>query len=148
MEQKKILVWEPWFFMFFGVFHLHRIWGLVDRVSYAEFWIGVLETKGIFYFVLMGILAMLCILGIITFIKNRHSNYWWRWIYIFGGAYVMFDLFAIAIGLKFWNKLLLWMFDTDSPYWNITWSFFILLGGLAFVLGIKLLRQIRRQLKE
>ncbi len=148
MEQKKILVWEPWFFMFFGVFHLHRIWGLVDRVSYAGFWIGVLETKGSFYFVLMGILAMLCILGIVTFIKNRHSNYWWRWIYIFGGAYVMFDLFAIAIGLKFWNKLLLWMFDTDSPYWNITWSFFILLGGLAFVLGIKLLRQIRRQLKE
>ena len=148
MEQKKILAWEPWFFMFFGAFHLHRIWGLVDRVSYAEFWIRVLETKGIFYFVLMGILAMLCILGIVTFIKNRHSNYWWRWIYIFGGTYVMFDLFAIATGLKFWNNLLLWMFDTDSPYWNITWSFFILLGGFAFVLGIKLLRQIRRQLKE
>lgn len=136
--EKKIIVWEPWFFMAFGLFHLHRIWGLTDRKSYAEFWIGVLENKNLFYFILMGILAVLCILGIITFFQNRHNNYWWRWIYLFGGAYLLFDLFAIAVKLEFWNKLLLWMFDVDSIYWNAVWSFFILLGGFVLALGIKL----------
>lgn len=117
--KKKIFAWEPWFFIFFGLFHLHRIWGLINRSSYAQFWIGILETKGLFYFVLMGILALLCILGIITFFQNQYNNYWWRWIYLFGGVYVLFDLFAIAVGLDFWNRLLLWMFDINSPYWNI-----------------------------
>ena len=143
---KKILAYEPWFFMFFGLFHLHRIWGLIDRISYAEFWMGVLEQKGIIYFGLMGILAVLCVLGIITFFKNRRSNYWWRWIYLFGGAYVLFDLFAIAIGLEIWHELLLLMFDVNSPYWNVIWSMFILLGGFVFVLGIKLLAQRKRQM--
>lgn len=142
---KKILAYEPWFFMFFGLFHLHRIWGLIDRITYAEFWMGVLEQKGIIYFGLMGMLAVLCVLGIITFFKNRRSNYWWRWIYLFGGAYVLFDLFAIAIGLEIWHKLLLLMFDVNSPYWNVIWSMFILLGGFVFVLGIKLLAQRKRQ---
>ena len=68
--EKRILVWEPCFFMFFGLFHLHRIWGLIDRNSYAAFWIGVLESRGLFYFILMGILAILCILGMITFVQN------------------------------------------------------------------------------
>lgn len=35
--KKKILVWEPWFFIVFGLFHLHRIWGLIERDSYAGF---------------------------------------------------------------------------------------------------------------
>ena len=139
--KKKIFAWEPWFFIFFGLFHLHRIWGLINRSSYAQFWIGILETKGLFYFVLMGVLALLCILGIITFFQNQQNNYWWRWIYLFGGVYVLFDLFAIAVGLEFWNRLLLWMFDVNSPYWNIIWLFFVLLGGFVFILGIKLLRQ-------
>lgn len=144
--EKKVLVWEPWFFMAFGLFHLHRIWGLIDRDSYAVFWIDALKNKGLFYFALMGILSILCILGIITFFKNLNNNYWWRWIYLFGGVYVLFDLFAIAIGLEFWNKLLLWMFDVTSIYWNIVWAFFILLGAFVFVLGIKLLMQRKGQL--
>lgn len=141
MEKKKIYLWEPWFFIFFGIFHMHRIWGLADRNSYAEFWLGILENKGAIYFILMGVLASLCILGIVTFIKNRNNNSWWRWIYIFGGTYVIFDLFAIAVELKFWNNLLMMMFDVNSPYWNIIWSFFILLGGFVFMLGIVLFRQ-------
>lgn len=92
----------------------------------------------------MGILAILCVLVIITFYKNWHENYWWRWIYLFGGAYILFDLFAIAIGLEFWHKLLLWMFDVNSSYWNGLWLFFILLGGFVFVLGVKLLIQRKR----
>lgn len=139
--EKKVFAWEPWFFMAFGTFHLHRIWGLIDRNSYAEFWVGLLNNKGALYFLLMGVLSALCILGIVTFIKNLQCNYWWRWIYLFGGAYLLFDLFAIATGLEFWNKLLLQMFDVGSAYWNLIWLFFILIGGFAFFLGVKLLRQ-------
>lgn len=136
---KKIYAFEPFFFMFFGLFHLHRIWGLVDRVSYADFWLGVMQNKDWFYFGLMGILAALCVLGIFTFFKNLHHNYWWRYIYLFGGAYVLFDLFAIAVGLGFWNDLLLAMFDVNAPYWTLLWGGFILLGMFSFVLGVVLL---------
>ncbi len=138
---KKIYAWEPWFFLFFGVFHLHRIWGLIDRQSYADFWLGILESKGAFYFIPMGILALLCILGITTFFKNIKSNHWWRWIYIFGGCYVLFDLFAIATDMEIWNELLLMMFDVESLYWNFIRGFFVVLGAFAFVLGIKLLHK-------
>lgn len=136
---KRIFAWEPWFFIFFGVFHMHRIWALIDRQSYADFWMGIYEEKGITYFVLMGLLAGLCILGIVTFIRERKANYLWRWIYVFGGAYVLFDLFAIAIGLEVWKKLLSAMFDTTSALWNPIWLFFIVLGCAVFVLGIRLL---------
>lgn len=131
----------------FGLFHLHRIWGLIDRDSYARFWMGVLQKKGLFYFALMGALAGLCVLGIFTFMKYRGNNYWWRWIYLFGGVYVLFDLYAIAAGLEFWNKLLLWMFDVDSIYWNAVWTFFVLLGGFIFLLGVKLLVQKKNTVK-
>lgn len=138
---KKIYAWEPWFFMFFGIFHMHRIWALIDRASYASFWMGTMEEKGAFYFILMGILALLCVLGIITFIRERKSNYWWRWIYLCGGGYVLFDLFAIATGMEVWQKILDKMFDTKSSYWNLIWGFFILLGTAVFILGIKLLKE-------
>lgn len=141
---KKIELFEPWFFMFFGVFHLHRIWGLFDRKSYADFWIGIMEHKGWFYYLLMGFLAILCILGIKTFLKNFHNNYWWRWIYIFGGSYVLFDLFAIATGLEFWHKLILQMYDISASYWNILWFLFIIMGGAVFILGIKLLKDMHK----
>lgn len=136
---KKVEFYEPCFFLLFGVFHLHRIWGMIDRKSYAGFWIGILENRNVIYYGLMIVLAMFCLLGIITFFKNTHHNYWWRWIYIAGGSYVLFDLFAIYVRLKFWNELLLWMYDTTSPYWNMIWLIFILLGGSVFCLGIKLL---------
>ena len=41
---KKIYKWEPWFFLFFGIFHLHRIWAMVDRKSYASFWLDRLKN--------------------------------------------------------------------------------------------------------
>ena len=82
-KMKKIYSFELWFFMFFGLFHVHRIWGL--------------------------------------------------WIYLFGGAYVLFDLFAIAIGLEFWHKLLLAMFDVTAPYWNLLWGGFIVMGGVSLL---------------
>ena len=118
---------------------MHRIWALIDRQSYADFWMGIYEEKGVTYFVLMGLLAGLCILGIVTFIRERKANYLWRWIYVFGGAYVLFDLFAIAIGLEIWKKLLSAMFDTSSALWNPIWLFFIVLGCAVFALVIRLL---------
>ena len=141
MEHKKIYAWEPWFFIFFGVFHLHRIWALIDRSSYASFWLGIMNNKGAAYFILMGILATLCVLGIITFFREIKNNYWWRFIYLGGGLYVLFDLFAIATGLKIWQKILTAMFDTQSSAWNYIWGFFILLGALVFALGLYLLRK-------
>lgn len=141
MEKSKIEFYEPWFFIFFGVFHMHRIWGLLDRENYSDFWLGIMNEKGIFYYTLMGILSVLCILGIITFVKNIHHNYWWRWIYVFGGCYVLFDLFAISTGLTFWKQWLLLMFDTKSTYWNVLWSIFIVLGCAVFILGIELFKK-------
>ena len=143
---KKIYCWEPCFFMFFGLFHLHRIWGLLDREAYASFWMGILNNKGIPYYAIMGALALLCIAGIVVFIRERKHNYWWRWIYIVGGSYVLFDLFAIAIGLEIWKKLLDMMFDTSSVYWNLCWSFFIILGGFVFGLGIRLLVKYKKDI--
>ncbi len=136
---KKIYWFEPWFFLFFGAFHLHRIWGLVDRRSYADFWINTMENKGVVYFTLMGILSALCVLGIITFFRNLRHNYMWRWIYLCGGSYLLFDLFAIAAGLEFWRDIVIAMFDIDAWYWNMLWGGFILLGAAVFALGISLL---------
>ena len=123
---------------------------ILDDATFAEAFkecggdLGILENKGIPYFLIMGILAGLCILGMITFFRERKSNYVWRWIYFIGGAYLLFDLFAIATGMPFWHTLLASMFDTASPYWNAVWGFFILLGIGVFVLGIKLL-SLRKQ---
>lgn len=144
---KKVFFFEPWFFLFFGFFHLHRIWGLIDRHGYAQFWLGVMESQNLFYYVLMGLLGTLCVLGVLTFFQNRGNNYWWRWVYLFGGGYVLFDLFAIAVGLDFWHKILVRMFDTNAWYWNLLWSFFILMGAAAAVLGGHIFR-IRRQTKQ
>ncbi|MBE5814771.1 MAG: hypothetical protein E7320_06135 [Clostridiales bacterium] len=144
---KKIYAWEPWFFIFFGLFHMHRIWGLIDRQSYADFWLGVLAEKGFLYFALMGILAVLCVCGMVVFFRHLKNNYWWRWIYLFGGGYLLFDLFAIAIDLKVWSDLLAMMFDVGSPWWNLIWGFFILLGTSVLGLGFCLLRQRREQAK-
>ena len=137
----KIKLFEPFFFIFFGLFHLHRIWGLVDRASYAQFWLSVMEEKGWFYFALMGILAFLCLLGIVTFFQNLHHNSWWRWIYLMGGGYVLFDLAAIAAGWDVWDSLLRWMFDVDNPAWNWLWGGFSGLGLLSLLFGICLLYQ-------
>ncbi len=129
------------FFLFFGLFHLHRLWGIVDRTAYANFWLAVMNEKDVFYYGLMGLLALFCILGVVTFFRYRKHNFWWRWIYLFGGVYVLFDLFAIATGLTFWQRLLYWMFDVNAPYWNVLWGGFVLLGMFSFILGVYLLQQ-------
>lgn len=141
---KQVKAFEPWFFLFFGTFHLHRVWALFDREGYAAFWMGLMERRGPLYFGLMGVLTVLCLLGIVTFIQNRRQNFWWRWIYLLGGGYLLFDLLAIAVKWETWNRLLHWMFDTGASYWNALWMGFILLGAWAFGLGLKLLSYRRK----
>lgn len=145
MNKKSHIYWfEPVVFLFFGLFHIHRIWGLIDRVGYADFWFSIMKNRGVLYFLLMGILSVLCVLGIVVFIKNIGKNYWWRWIYIFGGGYVLFDLFAILMKLAVWNKLLLKMFDTTGAYWNLLWGAFITIGSLSLVLGIHIIKIMKQ----
>lgn len=143
-DKSKIYWFEPLIFLFFGLFHLHRIWGLVDRTGYADFWLGIMEGRGIFYFSVMSILSLLCIAGIVVFVGNFRNNYWWRWIYIIGGGYVLFDLFAILVKLKGWNTLLQMMFDTTNMYWNYLWGFFIIVGLFSLVLGLHIIKIIKR----
>lgn len=33
LDMKRVLFFEPWFFLFFGVFHLHRIWGVFGKMK-------------------------------------------------------------------------------------------------------------------
>ena len=141
----KIIWIEPVFFILFGVFHLHRIWAFLDRNSYSNFWLNVMDNRGWFYFSLMGILSVLCISGIALFVKNIGNNKWWRLVYIFGGGYVLFDLFAIFVGFSFWISLLYWMFDVTNHYWYAVWGFFTVIGLSSFIIGLSLGKQLVRQ---
>lgn len=143
---KKIKPYEPWFFLFFGIFHLHRVWGLVDRQAYSEFWIHTMAQKGEIYYLLMGVLAIQCMMGIVTFIRHPRDDCWWRWVYLFGGGYVLFDLIMIATEQVFWQKLILKMFDVDFPYWNALWLSFVILGAASFILGIWLILKYKKKL--
>lgn len=58
---REISPFEPWFFILFGLFHLHRVWGLLDREDYAAFWLGVLTERGAFYWALMAVLGGMCL---------------------------------------------------------------------------------------
>ena len=130
----KIFWMEPLLFLLFGAFHLHRIWALTDRTAYAAFWLGILEERGIFYFGLMGTLVLLCAAGLWVFGRTRGP--WWRWIYLLGGGYVLFDLASIAAGWDTWHALLLWMFDVENPAWNWIWGGFSGLGLASLLFGL------------
>ena len=141
IRNSKIIWFEPIVFIFFGLLHLHRIWGLIDRVGYSDFWLSLMANRNWLYFVLFGVMAVLCIAGIAVFVKNKGNNYWWRWIYIFGGGYVLFDLFAILVKLKIWECLLTAMFDDTAPYWNFLWGAFIGLGLFTLIIGISVAKR-------
>jgi len=141
-EKSKIIWFEPIVFLFFGLLHLYRIWAFIDRSSYSDYWLSLMDNRGWFYFVLMGIMSFLCVAGIVLFIRNKGRNYWWRWFYIFGGGYVLFDLFAILVGLDIWKNILYKMFDVTSQYWNMLWGAFIGFGLILFVIGISITKKL------
>lgn len=136
----KISWFEPVTFVFFGVFHLHRVWAFFDRAGYARFWLSVMENRNAFYYIGMGSIAALCAAGIAVFVKNRGGNYWWRWFYVFGGGYVLFDLSAILTGLEIWKRLLYTMFDVTFPYWNVLWGGFVGLGAVSLAIGAHIIK--------
>lgn len=136
MKKSKIYWFEPLVFIFFGVMHMSRIWGLFDRDGYRGFWMSAYYERGAAYFAISGIMAVLCVAGIVVFLKNFGRNYWWRWVYLFGGGYVIFDLAAISVKWQPWEDLLEFMYDVNSPYWNLIWGFFIIIGAMSLVLGI------------
>lgn len=137
MKKKSKIYWvEPSVFIFFGVMHMSRIWGLFDREGYREFWISAYYERGFTYCAVSGIMSALCIAGITVFFANLGQNYWWRWIYIFCGGYVIFDLAAILLKWQPWEDLLIFMYNVDSSYWNVIWGFFIILGGMSLIFGI------------
>ncbi|MDR1795384.1 MAG: hypothetical protein LBR25_08325 [Erysipelotrichaceae bacterium] len=137
---KTAVLWfEPLIFIYFGIFLGSRIWAFFDRESYAAFFLGLLLNKSLLYFVLMALMFLLCLAGLSVFFLQYKQRSWWRWLYFFGGAYVLFDCTAILCGFGFWQQLLFWMFDTANPYWNLIWGFFTLLGLLALLLGFYLL---------
>ena len=93
------------------------------------------------YILLLTTLAVLCIIGFIIFLKNYGKNPWWRWIYIFGGGYLIFDVFAIYFNLEFWIELIEFMNDVTNPYWNIIWGIFVIIGIFSLILGFHLINK-------
>ena len=93
---------------------------------------------------LMLILVVFCLAGIIIFIKNRRNNFWWRWIYIFGGGYVLFDIMAVALNVPIWHNLLRFMFNTGTPYYHFIWGFFCVIGAGALLLGLQIFKAYRK----
>ena len=77
-------------------------------------------------------------------VRRFRERCWWRWAYLFGGGYVLLDLFAIAAELPFWHRLLAAMFDTAAWYWNGLWGAFAVLGAACLLFGTSLLRRRRR----
>ena len=144
-DDKQIAFIEPLFFIFFGLLHLHRIWAFFDRKGYSSYWLSQMDNRNWFYFVMMGIMSVLCIAGIVLFVKHRGNNQWWRWVYIFGGGYVLFDLFSILIKLGFWKRLLYWMFDVTNQIWNVIWGTFCILGLASFIVGLALIKLIMQE---
>ena len=144
MKDARVRPVEPWIFLFFGLFHLHRVWALIDRPSYAGFWLGLMTRKGPLYVLLMGVLAGLCVVGMVVFLTSLREKGWWRWVYPLCGGYLLFDLLAIATGWSVWQELITRMYDIASPCWVPLWAAFILLGAASLTLGLLLLRARRR----
>ncbi len=90
---KKIYAWEPWFFMFFGLFHLHRIWGLFDRQSYAVFWIGIMQRKGVLYAIAIELEIWN---EFILFLFDVSSPCW----NIVWGFFILLGAFVFGLGVK------------------------------------------------
>ena len=76
---------------------------------------NILEEKGVLYYLLMGILAALCLLGMTTFIKTA--------VIISGGGHILGAAVTCCLtyspweaNLLFWRQLLKKMYDASAPY--------------------------------
>ena len=113
---------ESLFFMFFGAFHLHRIWAFVDPKAYSLFWLSLSNNKNIFTYLLGILIFLLFVFAILTFLLNLKMIRWWRWIYLFGGTYIFFDSLLNLLNVKFMLNLVTFMFTAPVPQYYFIWG--------------------------
>jgi hypothetical protein len=126
---------ESLFFLFFGLFHIHRIWAFIDAKAYNDFWLNMLNNRNIFFYIFGVILIILTLAVIIYFLKHYKEKKWWRWIYLFGGGYVLIDCILNLFKNNFIINIVIKMYTLGQPYYNIVWGFFILLGIICIIIS-------------
>ncbi len=126
---------ESLFFLFFGIFHLHRILAFINPKAYNSFWLSILNNKNIFTYSLGIVILLLSIFAIIMFFSNLKNIKWWRWIYLFGGIYIFFDSLLNLLNFKMMTNLVIYMFTAPTPQYYFIWGFFVLLGLFCLILS-------------
>jgi uncharacterized membrane protein len=132
MNKNKI---ESLFFLFFGLFHIHRIWAFIDSKTYNTFWLNILDSRGAFLFILGSLLLIMSIIVILYFIKNFKDKKWWRWIYLFGGIYLVMDTVLNLLNNNFIKNVVIKMYTVEQPYYSILWGLFIVLGIICIIIS-------------
>ena len=136
---------ESLVFLFFGLFHIHRIWAFIDFKSYNKFWLNILENRGSFFIILGFSLLIMSIIVILYFIVNFKNKKWWRWIYLFGGIYLVIDNVLNLFNNNLINNVVIKMYTMKQPYYSILWALFIILGIICIIIS-KYLWSYRRRI--
>jgi hypothetical protein len=126
---------ESLFFFFCGLFHLHRIWAFIDSKSYNEFWLNFLEKRDAAFFISCVLFIAVTVVVIFYFIRNYKERKWWRWIYLFGGAYLFMDSVLNLFDNYFIKTIIIQMYTLEQPYYNILWGIFVILGITCIAIG-------------
>ena len=126
---------ESLFYLFFGLFHMHRIWAFIDSKTYNDFWLSVLNNRNVLFNILGTILIILSIVLLIYFLNHYKENKWWRWIYLFGGIYVFVDCILNILNNNVIKYVVIKMYTLKQPFYNILWGFFILLGICCIIIS-------------
>jgi len=126
---------ESLFFLFFGMFHIHRIWAFIDSKSYNNFWLNILESRGQFFYSLGFLILIVSIIVIMYFIKSYKYKKWWRWIYLFGGIYLIIDSVLNILNNNLMKNIIIKMYTIKQPYYSILWGLFIILGIICIIIS-------------
>jgi hypothetical protein len=126
---------ESLFFLFFGLFHIHRIWAFIDSKSYNKFWLNILVSRGAFLYIFGSLLLIISIIVILYFIKNFTDKKCWRWIYLFGGLYLIWDTVLNLLNNDFIKNIVIKMYTIKQPYYSILWVLFIILGIICLIVS-------------
>ena len=119
---------ESLFFLLFGLFHIHRIWAFIDAQSYNNFWLNILDNRNAFFYILGILLIIILLTVIIFFVKEYKNKKWWRWIYLFGGTYLLIDITLNLLNINMMKNIIIKMYTLKQPFYSILWITFILIG--------------------
>ena len=75
------------------------------------------------------------IIVILYFIINFKDKKWWRWIYLFGGIYLIIDNVLNLFNNNFINNVVIKMYTMKQPYYSILWGLFIILGIICLIIS-------------